>query len=182
MFAASQNNATLVKVLANHPKIWINQADKSGQTALHHACWHSPKTNGLAAYHLLNHPQINVNWANNWGQTPIFKAVHNGNGAALGLLLRHKHINLNYLDHERRTPLIYAIVSAGNQNAAITLINDSRMGGWVCHTSRHGSASCQAPGRGFWGVQRALNQRGVLCCRGHDLFCPLRATRCVNWS
>ena len=120
MFAASQNNATLVKVLANHPKIWINQADKNGETALHHACWHSPKTNGLAAYHLLKHPQINVNYrASRWGQTPIFKAAHRGSGAALRLLLKEKKIMVNYLDHARRTPLIYALQVGGDYIAQL---------------------------------------------------------------
>ena len=190
MFAASENNATLVKVLAYHPKIWINQAEINGETALHIACWHSPKTDGLAARYLLNHPNIEVNWANNVGQTPIFKAVHEGNVAALRLLLEENKIMVNYLDDARRTPLIYAlqvVVDGWLAHEAIALIDDGRTN--LCHNSRGqegASAACVARRRDVGAVFWLLIDKGVRCCDAGNLWekitCPTTAgLKCYYW-
>ena len=93
MAALRRNRTQMVSLLLSHPEIKINAKNRSGDTALHFACyWSSPECVKL----LLAVPGLELNErTNNWGETPVMVAIKRRNTEAVRALTQMPGVDLD---------------------------------------------------------------------------------------
>lgn len=122
------------------------------------------------AARIMSHPFADVNIRDQNGLTPLFLAINNGDTASIEALVRDPSMDLNRkcnVDVPDCTPLFYA-VSLGNEFVVRELLRtpqrcrvEEKVGG--C------SPLCEAAGRGYLNIARALLQAGANPHAGTDV-------------
>lgn len=84
----------------------VKATDKSGNTALHHACQYSGHQDLVSDLVAL---KLDVNQANFQGETPLILAIKGDHGHLANVLIAHG-ADVNKQDNKGRTPLVHAVL------------------------------------------------------------------------
>jgi ankyrin repeat protein len=117
--AVLNDDAATLRDLLDDVDLDVNDADSSGDTALHHAAGHGHL--GLFEMLLARH-DIDPNAKNIIGATPLARAVASGNDAIVRLLLARPDVDVNLVDAHRSTALHYAIANR-DEHLVTTLLS-----------------------------------------------------------